>query len=128
MHAARASAVAVTSLRIAYGAALIAVPERLTRSWLGDTAERAGGRVALRALGAREVLLHTGALRASLGGNCALPWLAASIGGDLTDITSTVAERSELPDGAARATVVVAGVSALLTAAVAAALASSDSG
>jgi hypothetical protein len=122
MHAARASAVAVASLRIAYGAALIATPERLTRRWLGDTAERAGGRVALRALGAREVLLHTGALRASLGGNCALPWFAASFAGDLADIASTVAERDGLPDGAARATVAVAGASALMTAAVAATL------
>jgi hypothetical protein len=123
MHAARGSAAAVTGLRIAYGAALIAAPERLTRSWLGDTAERAGGRVALRALGAREVLLHSGALRASLGGGAALPWLAVSFGGDLADIASTVAGRNGLPDGSARATAAVAGASALITAAVAAALA-----
>ncbi len=122
MQAARASAAAVMGLRIAYGVALIAAPERLTRSWLGDTAEGAGGRVALRALGAREVLLHAGALRASLGGGSALPWLAVSAGGDLADIASTVAERKGLPDGSARATAVVAGGSALITAAVAAAL------
>jgi hypothetical protein len=122
MHAARASAVAVVSLRIVYGAALIAAPERLTRKWLGDTAERAGGRVALRALGAREVLLHSGALRAVVGGGSALPWLTASFGGDLTDIASTVAERDGLPAGSAQATAAVAGASALLTAAVAAAL------
>jgi hypothetical protein len=126
MHAARASAVAVTGMRIAYGAALIAIPERLTRSWLGDTAESAGGRVALRALGAREVLLHSGALRAALQGGSALPWLAASFGGDLSDIASTVAERSGLPAGSARATAVVAGASALATAAVAAALERAD--
>ena len=122
MHAARASAVAVVSLRVVYGAALIAAPERLTRKWLGDAAERAGGRVALRALGAREVLLHSGALRAVLAGDSALPWLVASFGGDLTDIASTVAERDGLPDGSPQATAAVAGVSALLTAAVAAAL------
>ena len=126
MHAARASAVAVTGMRIAYGAALIAIPERLTRSWLGDTAESAGGRVALRALGARELLLHSGALRAALQGGSALPWLAASFGGDLTDIASTVAERNALPPGSARATAVVAGASALATAAVAAALERAD--
>ncbi len=122
MHPVRASAVAVMWLRIAYGAALIAVPERLTRKWLGDTAERAGGRVALRALGAREVLLHSGALRASLRGGAALPWFAASFGGDLADIASTVAERDGLPAGSARATAAVAGASALLTAAMAATL------
>ena len=47
------------------------------------------------------------------------PWFAASIAGDLTDIASTIAGRDELPDGAATATAVVAGASALLSAAVA---------
>jgi hypothetical protein len=45
------------------------------------------------------------------------PWLAASVAGDLTDIASTVAGRRELPRGAAPATVVIAGGSALLSAA-----------
>ena len=57
-----------------------------------------------------------------------MPWLAASFGGDLADIASTVAERKGLPDGSARATAAVAGASALVTAAVAAALATSESG
>ena len=63
------------------------------------------------------MLLHSGELRALLAGDSALPWLAASFGGDLTDIASTVAERDELPDGSPQATAAVAGVSALLTAA-----------
>ncbi len=48
--------------------------------------------------------------------------LAASVTGDLADIAATVAGRRGLPDGAAPATLVVAGGSALLTAALAAAI------
>jgi hypothetical protein len=56
-------------------------------------------------------------LSAALRGRSARPWLAASIAGDLTDIASTFAGRTELPDGAAGATALVAGVSAFLSAA-----------
>jgi hypothetical protein len=52
-------------------------------------------------------------------------WLgsaAESIAGDLTDIAATAAGRDQLPDGSARATLVVAGTSALISAALAAAV------
>ena len=58
MSSSRALLFGVLGFRIAYGAALIAVPDRVTRRWLGDTANQAGGRVALGALGAREVVVH----------------------------------------------------------------------
>ena len=104
-------------LRIVYGLGLIANPERLATRWLGSDAARAPVQVPLRALGMREVLLHSGALAAALRGRDVRPWLAASIVGDLTDIASTVAGRRELPPGAAPATAIVAGGSALLSAA-----------
>lgn len=104
-------------LRIVYGLGLIVDPERLATRWLGPDASRAPVQVPLRALGMREVLLHGGALAAALGGRDVRPWLAASIAGDLTDIASTVAGRRELPRGAAPATAIVAGGSALLSAA-----------
>ena len=75
--------------------------------------------VPLRALGVREILLHTGAGIAALQGAPLRPWLAASIAGDVSDIAWTAAARSELPDGAVGATAVVAGGSALVSAAVA---------
>jgi hypothetical protein len=118
----RTAATAVLGLRIAYGVGLVAAPGRLTRGWVGPVADQAGGRVALRALGAREVLLHAGALRAALGAGAPRPWLVASIGGDLADMAATVAARDGLPDRSAPATLAVAGASALATAAVAAAL------
>jgi len=85
----------------------------------GDGVDGPAAQVPLRALGVREILLHTGAGIAALQGAPLRPWLAASIAGDVSDIAWTAAARSELPDGAVGATAVVAGGSALVSAAVA---------
>src|SRR5438105_1135884 len=55
---------AVLGTRVAYGLALIAAPRRLALRWLGPAAQDAPLQVALRGLGAREALLHGGALLA----------------------------------------------------------------
>jgi hypothetical protein len=122
MPTSRVVAASVLGLRIAYGVALIAAPGRLTRRWLGPAGGSDPGSVALRALGAREILLHAGGLAAAVRGDAVRPWLAASAAGDVTDIVATAAVRRGLPDGAAPATLVVAGASALLSVAVAAVL------
>lgn len=119
MSRARAATVAVLSLRIGYGAWLIADPTRLARRWLGTAASDAPTQVPLRGLGAREIVLHGSALGAAFIGAPLRPWLAGSIAGDLADIAATFAGRAQLPDGSATATLVVAGSSALLTAALA---------
>ena len=62
-------------------------------------------------------MLHTGALAGALRDQPLRPWLAASIAGDLVDIASTVAGREQLPESAPRAAVIVAGASALVSAA-----------
>jgi hypothetical protein len=67
-------------------------------------------------------VLHSGAVAASVQGAPVRPWLVASIGGDVSDIAATFAARDGLPDGAAVKTLVVAGVSAALSAAVVALL------
>lgn len=118
----RQAAIAVAALRIAYGAALAVAPARTTRQWLGGDAGTAAGTVALRALGAREIVLHVGALTAALAEGPVRPWLAASIGGDLSDIGATFASSAGLPDGAAVKTLAVAGASAAISVAVLAAL------
>ena len=115
MSAPRVLAASVLALRIAYGAALIAAPARLTRRWLGPAVDRDPTRVALRGLGVREVLLHAGGLAATLRGGAVQPWLAASVAGDVSDIAATAAGRRGLPDGAAPATLAVAGASALVS-------------
>jgi len=115
MNAARASAGSVIALRIAYGAALIVAPRRLALRWLGPAAEDAPVQVALRALGAREVLLHAGALFAAARGGPLRPWLAASAAGDLTDVIATAMGRRRLPPSSTPATVAVGGGAALMS-------------
>ena len=108
-------AVAVLGLRVAYGAALIAAPERLAKSWLGPVGDPA--KVALRGVGGREVAVHGLAIAAALRDKPLAPWLLASIAGDLNDIAATFAGRRGIPDGAPIKTALVAGGSAALTAA-----------
>lgn len=123
MTSARNAAVGVAALRIAYGLALMAAPARVTEKWLGADAARPAAGVALRALGAREIVLHAGAVAAAVTGAPVRPWLFGSIAGDCSDIVATfAAESSSLPDGAAVKTLVVAGGSAALSAGVVAAL------
>jgi hypothetical protein len=119
---ARVATLPVLGLRIAYGVGLIAAPQRLARRWLGPATEKGPTQVALRGVGGREVAVHAAALVAALTGAPVRPWLAASVAGDLTDIAATAIVRDELPDGSAFATVLVAGGSALITAALAAAV------
>jgi len=119
---ARSAAIAVLGLRLAYGAGLIAAPQRLAQRWLGPTSASAAVQVPLRGLGARELVIHGFAIAAALRGEPLRPYLAASAAGDVSDILATLAGRSELPDGAAGATVAVAGASALISGAVAAAV------
>jgi hypothetical protein len=122
MPAARKLAVVVLGARIAYGAGLAAFPARLTGRWLGPAGEAGPTQVGVRGLAAREVLLHVGALTAAMRGAPLRPWLAASIAGDVADIASTAVARREVPEGSPLATLAVAGGSALISAAVAAAL------
>ena len=118
----RTAAITVLALRVAYGAGLIAAPERLAHRWLGPAAGAPPTQVPLRGVGAREIVVHGAAIAAALRGLPLRPFLAASIAGDLADILATVAGRRGLPDGAAPATLAVAGGSALLTAGIAAAV------
>lgn len=116
---ARAAAISVMGLRIAYGVGLLTAPGRLGRPWLGASADTAPTQVPLQALGAREVVLPCGALIAASRGGSLRPWLAGSVAGDLADVAVTLARREQLPAGAARATVLVGGGSALISAALA---------
>src|SRR3954465_2775894 len=126
----RAATFAVLGLRVAYGAALIAAPERLALRWLGPSAGTPPAQVPLRGLGAREIVIHGAAIAAATRDLPLRPFLAASVAGDPADIAATlprrrgapVAGRRGRPDGPAPATLAVAGGSALLTAALAAAV------
>ncbi|MDQ6776427.1 MAG: hypothetical protein M3071_09485 [Actinomycetota bacterium] len=114
----RVTLLAVLLARIGYGAVLVLDPARLTKRWLGPPSEPT--EVALRGLGAREIVLHAMALVCALRGGPVRPFLAASMAGDLADIGATVAARRGIPKRAVPATIVVAGASMALSAGVAA--------
>ncbi len=122
MSRARQAAAALATLRIAYGLALIAAPGRLSQTWLGDGGGSAAAGVGLRGLGARDALLHVGALAGALRDEPVRPWLAAAVLGDCADIAATFAAREGLPAKSPAATAAVAGASALLAGAVIVAL------
>jgi hypothetical protein len=113
---------ALLGLRVGYGAGLIAAPERLALRWLGPAAGEPPAQVPLRGLGAREIVVHGAAIAAATRDLPLRPFLAASAAGDLADIFATAVGRRGLPDGAAPKTLAIAGGSALLTAALAAAV------
>ena len=115
----RAAALTVLGLRVAYGAALIAVPDKMVKSWLGPANDPL--RVSLRGLGAREIGIHTAGIVVLLTGGDVRPWLMVSIAGDLNDVAATAIGRSGLPEKSAVKTAMAAGGSAALTAAVLAA-------
>ena len=118
----RAAAIVVLALRAAYGAALVVAPRRLTRSWLGPAGGEPPAAVAVRGLGAREIAIHGAALVAAARDEPLRPWLAISVGGDLSDIAATAVGRRGVPAKAPLATAAVAGASAAISVAVAVAV------
>ena len=114
----RGLTVTLFAAHVAYGAVLLAVPHKITRSWLGPAVEGDPVKVALRSVAGREITLHGLGIAAALSGRPLKPWLAASLAGDLNDLAATVAGRAGLPEGSAIKTAAAAGGSAALTAAV----------
>src|SRR3954453_5718969 len=82
----RTATIAVLGLRVAYGVALIAAPERLALRWLGPAAGTPPAQVPLRGLGAREIVVHGAAIAAATRDLPLRPFLAASVAGDLADL------------------------------------------
>src|SRR4051812_50085384 len=96
----RTATITVLGLRVAYGVALIAAPERLALRWLGPAAGTPPAQVPLRGLGAREIVVHGAAIAAAVRELPLRPFLAASVAGDLPDIAPPPARRPRPPAGA----------------------------
>jgi hypothetical protein len=103
--------------RVGYAAAVIAAPRRAGRPWLGDAVDLSGGRVAARALVARDAVISVGAGIAAWRGAATRPWLAAVVASDFADILSTFTDSDDLPDQAVPGTLAAAGSAALMAAA-----------
>lgn len=100
--------------RLAFGAGLVASPERFASPWLGRDARRPPVKIAIRALGARDVALSTGALAALDDYDALRLWIAGALLSDLGDVAATIATPAgTLPRGARRGTIALGGGSAL---------------
>jgi hypothetical protein len=109
--------------RLSFGAGLFARPEAVASGWLGRDARRAPVKIAIRAIGGRDVALSAGALATLRNPDSLRLWLAAAILSDLADVTATVATpASLLPRNARWGTIALGGGSALAGAALLAAL------
>jgi hypothetical protein len=103
--------------RIGYAGAMIAAPRRVGRPWLGDAVDLSGGRVAAKALVARDAVISAGFAIAAWRGSSARPWLAAVVASDIADILATVTDSDDLPDQAVPGAIAAAGSAALIGAA-----------
>jgi hypothetical protein len=117
----RRGAWAVAAGRVALGLTALAWPSVPARPWVGAAADDVAARVFGRALGARDIALGLGALRAlqrlavEPGSACA--WVAAGALSDALDVVASLSSWRELPQPSRWLVVVSAGGAALTGAA-----------
>ena len=95
--------------RAAFGAALLLVPERVGKGWLGDYAERPAVQALVRSIGVRDVVLGMIALHTLDHPEVGPRWQATCAVVDIVDLLATGAARSDLPAAGVAGTAVVAG-------------------
>ncbi len=120
MNGAQRLTTVYAGLRIVYAIGLLAVPGRVARPWVGETADNPGTAVAFRGLGARDLALSVGVALAVRTGADARPWLAACAVSDTVDLTATLgAPQGALPSRAKPGAAALAGGFGVLGAALA---------
>lgn len=108
--------------RVVLGGGLVLAPGLLAGGWVGAAADRRDGQALAIGLGARDVALAVGTLRALSSGRSASAWLRAGIAADAGDLYGTLRGRDTLPPLAVPVVAVIAGGSVLLGAYLQAAL------
>ena len=104
----------IGAARAAFGVVFLAAPALATRKWLGPTAGAGSVKVFIRAVGARDLVLGVGLLRALGSEDTVRPWLRAGAAVDALDTVATVAVFGQLPK-VLRLAVVALGVSGTVT-------------
>ena len=99
--------------RVAFGGCLTVAPAVLTGPWIGAAADGAGGRVIAQAMGARDLAIGLGALRAAGKGRGARPWVLAGMLADAADMVATLRARGALPPAAPLVAAIAGGSVAL---------------
>ena len=96
--------------RLAFGAGLLAVPERVAKGWIGSDAESESVKIVTRGLGARDIALSSGVLAFLDDEDTLAALLAFTVLCDLCDVASTLAAPADaLPGNARWGTVAMAG-------------------
>jgi hypothetical protein len=95
--------------RLALGAGLMATPGAVAGGWVGGVADKPEGQALAIALGARDIGLAVGALRALGAGYGAGSWIRAGMLADAADLGATLRARDSLPALAVPAVAALAG-------------------
>ena len=99
--------------RVVVGAVLALAPGLAGEGWFGRDARRPATQVAIRALGARDLVIGLGTAYTAGQGFGARPWVLAGILADTTDLAATLKARDDLTPLAVAVVGAVAGGSAL---------------
>jgi hypothetical protein len=83
--------------RIAFGAGLALAPGPVAGAWVGGPADTRGGQVLAAAMGARDVGIGVGMLRAAGRRRGVRPWVRAGMLADGADLAATLRARDDLP-------------------------------
>lgn len=109
--------------RLAFGAGLLAAPERVASGWIGEAAEREPVKIVTRGLGARDIALSAGVLAFLDDEDTLASLLAFTALCDICDVAATLAAPADsLPGNARWGTVAMAGGAAAAGAALAVAV------
>jgi hypothetical protein len=100
--------------RLTLGAGLAVAPGIIAGAWVGGVADTRDGQVLSIGLGARDVAIALGTLRALQRGRGAAAWLRAGLVADAADLVATLRARDDLPPLAVPAVAAIAGGSVLL--------------
>lgn len=114
MDVARTTAAAIALGRIGFGVAYLARPALAEPTWIGRAGRKPGTQAIVRSLGARDIGIGAGALRALVrrDDEDAVAWLAASALADAVDAAATWGARSAVGTQRAAKVLAVAGGSA----------------
>src|SRR5215216_3840698 len=83
--------------RLGFGAGMMVAPAALAGAWVGGIADRREGQAIAIGLGARDVALALGALRALDAGYGSRAWIRAGMVADAADLVGTLRARDRVP-------------------------------
>jgi hypothetical protein len=117
----RILALLISAARFVFGVLFIAKPTIMEQAWIGKQARLPGAQLLARAVGARDLVVGLGGLRAvARADGSARPWMAAGAICDAVDFGATWAAGPTIPRQARNGVLAIASVSSALSAVAAA--------